>query len=95
MITITISSELNKALDDISKMEYNSSRSSKSVSVVDQIIVARNNPAASQRPTPSQRRSKYDSSCGNCGTFIAAGSICWITVGQSPRCSSCGKHEDA
>jgi hypothetical protein len=94
MITITITPELNKKLDEISKTPYNDERKTKSVSIVDQIIVARNNPPV-QKTTSSQRRSKYDSSCGGCGGFIAAGSVCWITVGESPRCSECGRHEDA
>ena len=95
MITITISPELNKALDDVSKMAYDDKRKTQSVSILDQIIVARNRPAVSKPQQSSQRRSKYDSSCGGCGGFIMAGSICWITVGESPRCSECGRHEDA
>ena len=38
-----------------------------------------------------QRPTKGHSSCGNCGEYIEPGTVAWITQGQSPRCTSCGK----
>jgi hypothetical protein len=40
----------------------------------------------------SKRKTKYDASCSypGCGEFISAGTICWVTVGESPRCEKHG-----
>lgn len=39
----------------------------------------------------NQKRAKYASSCSGCGKFIDVNTVCWITVGESPRCIECGR----
>lgn len=41
----------------------------------------------------NQRKSKFDSSCSGCGTYIASGTVAWVTVGI--RCEKCGRPEEA
>lgn len=98
--------EINQMLDDIVAIDqYDEKRKLACVCIVERMLVLRENggrvvgghqviKGTNKNFGPgkwNQKRTKYECSCGNCGTFLDVGAVCWVTVGESPRCLDCGR----
>lgn len=91
--------EINQMLDDIVAIDqYDEKRKLACVCIVERMLVLRESaPPVKGTSTHfgpgkwNQKRTKYECSCGGCGTFIDIGTLCWVTVGESPRCMKCGR----
>jgi hypothetical protein len=94
------SPELNKLLDQVQLMKPGVQRDSMCSRIVERVHVERERERESNPSTSTfgpgiwnQKRAKYESSCDECGKIIHKGTICWITVGSSPRCLECDRPE--
>jgi hypothetical protein len=84
-----MNAEIKKMLDDLSLVGTNTELyKMKCVQLVERLKISQDTPLKW-----SQRKAKYDSSCSSCGAWIEAGTVVWLTQGESPRCTKCGRPE--
>lgn len=102
--------EINQMLNDIVEIDqYDEKRKLACVCIVERMLVLREQALRGEQDVSApkgmpknnfgpgkwnQRKTRYDSSCGNCGEFLSGGTLCWITVGDSPRCLEHGRPDE-